>query len=76
VRNRLSTDLAAAHLAAMVEGSEDAIYSKDLDGTITSWNAAAERPCGYSVAEAVGRNVLMLMVDPEEAATRCPRAAC
>jgi PAS domain S-box-containing protein len=69
VRKPGSTDLAAAHLAAIVEGSEDAIYSKDLDGTITSWNAAAERLYGYSAADAIGRNVLMLMVDQDEAAT-------
>ncbi|GAA3348979.1 hypothetical protein GCM10020358_69460 [Amorphoplanes nipponensis] len=52
-------------LAAIVEASTDAIMSKELDGTITSWNAGAERLYGYSVAEAVGRDAAMLF-PPEQ----------
>jgi len=49
-----------ARLAAIVEGSDDAIMSKDLNGIITSWNKGAERIYGYAEAEAIGQPVSML----------------
>jgi PAS domain S-box-containing protein len=53
-----------ARLAAIVETSDDAIVSKSLEGIIQTWNAGAERIFGYSVAEAVGHSI-NLIIPPE-----------
>ena len=48
-------------LAAIVENSEDAIFSKTLDGKIVSWNRSAERIYGYGAEEVIGRPVTLLL---------------
>jgi two-component system, chemotaxis family, CheB/CheR fusion protein len=64
VEDRVHADEARARLAALVESSEDAIVSTDLDGIITSWNAGAERLFGYTPQEAVEHPVTLLI--PQE----------
>jgi len=54
-------DLNTIRLAAIVESSDDAIITKNLDGIITTWNKAAERIFGYTAAEALGKPVAMLI---------------
>jgi two-component system, OmpR family, sensor histidine kinase VicK len=49
------------HLAAIIESSEDAIFSKTLDGTIDTWNPGAERLYGYTAAEIMGRPMSVLV---------------
>jgi PAS domain S-box-containing protein len=60
---REGTD-ALRRLAAIVDGSQDAILAKDLNGVITDWNPAAERLFGLSAAEAIGRPVSVI-IPPE-----------
>jgi PAS domain S-box-containing protein len=58
-----ATDRALAELGAIVASTDEAIIGKSLDGTVTSWNAGAERVYGYSSGEIVGQSISLLIPD-------------
>lgn len=61
ITDRKQAQEARQQLASIVEGTNDAVISKALDGTILTWNAGAESLYGYIAEEAVGRSISMLM---------------
>src|SRR5688500_16596865 len=64
ISDRQLADIMSRRLAAVVEWSDDAIVTKSLDSTITSWNKGAERMFGWTEQEAIGKSVRMLI--PQE----------
>jgi len=64
ITGRRDAEVARARLAAIVESSDDAIVSKDLNGIITSWNRGAQRIFGYLPEEAIGKSVTII-IPPE-----------
>jgi PAS domain S-box-containing protein len=61
ITERRRVEEANRHFAAVIESSDDAIVSKDLNGVIRSWNKAAERIFGYTAEEMIGQSIWVLL---------------
>ena len=65
ITDRIQTSRNSLLLGAIVDSSDDAIVSKNLNGVITSWNKSAQRLFGYTAQEAVGQTVAALLIPPD-----------
>jgi diguanylate cyclase (GGDEF)-like protein/PAS domain S-box-containing protein len=74
VTERKQAEAERGQLAAIVQSSDDAIFSCELDRRITTWNAAAERLFGYTAAEIIGRNSSLIIPPDQEAQAAQNRA--
>jgi PAS domain S-box-containing protein len=66
VSDQKRRDDSQQRLSAIVESSDDAIVSKDLNGVIRTWNKGAERLFGYTEAETIGKSITMLIPDDRQ----------
>lgn len=66
ITERLEAEAAARLLASVVESSDSAILSRDLDGTVRSWNPAAERMLGYGAQEMIGHSIAPMWSEDRE----------
>jgi two-component system CheB/CheR fusion protein len=64
ITDRTRHEQASRHLAAIVESSDDAIVSKDINGIITSWNVGAEKLFGFSAHEVINKPITII-IPPE-----------